>query len=108
VQNRRVFISLITLMISSPLIGKTEPNHSIWQTEGYGYIIDVNDTNVTFYDITKRHCIKNNYHQDKYLRSDMKRLSKTRAELNVGAVHPCHLLYSKNYLQCVNKRLTGF
>lgn len=44
----------------------TAPNRSVWQTQGYGYILEVICEDIRFYDITKHHCILNTVETGEY------------------------------------------
>jgi len=65
-------------------------NHSVWQTQGYGYILEVNGNDIRFYDITDHHCILNHSETGEYPSSNI-RLIQGGAELEWGTIHPVKL-----------------
>lgn len=78
---------------SEPLTSKTKnaaPNHSVWQTQGYGYILEVIGEDVRFYDITKHHCILNTIETGEYPSRNLI-VEGDSAELDWYAVHPVKL-----------------
>jgi len=81
-------------------------NHSIWRTQGYGYILEVNDSNIRFYDITDRHCIINHSETGEYLSSNIK-LTQEGAELEWGTIHPVKLTRLKALPSLCQQELTA-
>ncbi|MCO7191201.1 MULTISPECIES: S41 family peptidase [unclassified Pseudoalteromonas] len=66
------------------------PNHSVWQTQGYGYILEVIGEDIRFYDITKNHCILNNVETGEYPSRNLI-VEGDSAELNWYTAHPVKL-----------------
>ena len=65
-------------------------NHSIWQTKGYGYILEVIGEDIRFFDMTKHHCLLNEIETGEYPSRNLKVLGET-AELDWNTVHPVQL-----------------
>lgn len=68
----------------------TAPNHSVWQTQGYGYILEVIDENIRFYDVTKQHCLHNKIESGEYPSRNLT-VTGQSAELNWYTLHPVKL-----------------
>ena len=76
-----------------PLTSKAKnaaPNHSVWQTQGYGYILEVIGEDIRFYDITKHHCILNTVETGEYPSHNLI-VEGDWAELDWYTVHPVKL-----------------
>lgn len=65
-------------------------NHSVWQTQGYGYILEIVEENLRFYDITKKHCILNTIETGEYPSANMI-VDGDSAELDWHTVHTVKL-----------------
>lgn len=78
---------------SDGLISNTKaaaPNHSIWQTQGYGYILEVIDEDIRFFDVTKHHCLLNSIETGEYPSRNLT-IDGNTAELDWNTVHPVKL-----------------
>jgi hypothetical protein len=69
-------------------------NNSIWQTQGYGYILEVNDNDILFYDITEKHSLINHAETGEYPSSNIS-VVQGGAELDWGTIHPVQLIRLK-------------
>ncbi|WDE02512.1 S41 family peptidase [Thalassomonas actiniarum] len=86
-----LFLSLFSLAnTTSKNVGQKVANHSIWQTQGYGYILEVKGDDITFYDITEKHCLINHLESGEYPSSNIT-VIEGGAELDWGAIHPVRL-----------------
>lgn len=68
----------------------TSPDRSVWQTQGYGYILEVIGEDIRFYDITKHHCILNTVETGEYPSLNMV-VKGDVAELDWYAAHTVKL-----------------
>lgn len=78
---------------SEPLTSKTinaAHNYSVWQTQGYGYILEVIGEDIRFYDVTKHHCMLNTIETGEYPTSNLV-VDGDFAELDWNTVHPVKL-----------------
>lgn len=79
---------------NASLISNTKnaaPNHSVWKTQGYGYILEVIDEDIRFYDVTKHHCLLNTIETGEYPSRNLTVIGDT-AELDWHTVHPVKLI----------------
>lgn len=73
-----------------PIVEQLVANNSIWQTQGYGYILEVKGSDIRFYDITESHCLINHIETDEYPSSNIS-ITRDGAELEWGTLHPVKL-----------------
>ncbi len=66
------------------------PNNSVWQTQGYGYILEVTGEEIRFYDVTKHHCLLNTIETGEYPSRNLT-VDGDSAELDWYTVHPVKL-----------------
>jgi hypothetical protein len=83
--------------------------NSIWQTEGYAYVIKVADNKAEFFDLTKKHCIINYYLTNQWRGVDavehMNLLNRYSANIEMGAAQPIKLDWIESLPQlCLKKR----
>ncbi|MCF6440534.1 S41 family peptidase [Pseudoalteromonas luteoviolacea] len=86
--NVSAFYSDVELLTSKAK--SAAPNHSVWQTQGYGYILEVIGEDIRFYDITKHHCILNKVETGEYPSRNLT-VEGDAAELDWFTVHPVKL-----------------
>lgn len=80
--------------VKLPSVGQKVADNSLWQTQGYGYILEVNGSDIRFYDITENHCLINYIETDEYPSSNIS-ITQGGAELEWGTIHPVQLTQLK-------------
>lgn len=104
--SRFIFLSLnflVLSMINLSMAQSAIPVNSgqkllpqYWQTIGYGYALEVIDDEVTFYDIAKQHCTRNQLLTSDYAGTPASQWIRLKvegtAELNWHAIHPAELI----------------
>ncbi|NQZ06832.1 MAG: S41 family peptidase [Algicola sp.] len=63
----------------------------IWQTQGYGYILDVDENKVTIFDVTQKHCLLNKEHSGSFSAANLKLINDNRAVFDWRSLHPVTL-----------------
>lgn len=86
-----VFASTTPINVPKPSsVEQKVASNSVWQTQGYGYILEVNGNDIRFYDITEHHCLINHIETGEYPSSNI-RITQGGAELEWGTIHPVKL-----------------
>jgi hypothetical protein len=96
---QRLLLSLLSLTLSllpsAYAQGPQSPNPKYWQTTGYGYVIEVIDDTMSFYDVTKNTCVKNRFASSDYENTLASRWITTNnrgnTELDWHVLHPIDL-----------------
>jgi len=85
-----LLLFLFTFLHTADNVESAVPDKSIWQTQGYGYILEVKGNELIFYDITEKYCLINQVESGEYPSSNIS-VVQGRGELNWGAIHPVPL-----------------
>lgn len=76
---------------------------SIWQSIGYGHIIEVNSGSVTFFDVSEHHCLKNSARNAQPWAGAFKQLDSNNAQFDWHTVHPLKLTRLKKLPESCEK-----
>ncbi|RYV01666.1 hypothetical protein SOPP22_14975 [Shewanella sp. OPT22] len=91
-------ISVRTMFALSILVPMTvfanerhEKKEIHWESNGYGFVLKDDGDKITFYDVTKKHCLINKRKSEFYSQHKIERTNESQALFEIGAVHKLKL-----------------
>jgi carboxyl-terminal processing protease len=90
-KNSLLIGALIGTILGTPTLANQASAPTYWQTNGYGYILEIQNDDVKFYDITKRHCLINHQKSNRYTSDNLTITGKKQGQFYWDTLHPVKL-----------------
>jgi carboxyl-terminal processing protease len=90
-KNSLLIGALIGTILGTPTLANQASSPTYWQTSGYGYILEIQNDDVKFYDITKHHCLINHQKSNRYSSNNLTITGKEQGQFYWDTLHPVKL-----------------